>query len=84
MLALYWIVTMAAVVLDIIVCVKLIQDGKVAAGIIGIFCGIVTLIVGWQNADRLGLKNIMIAFTVATIASIVLRFTVVGVAMTPH
>jgi hypothetical protein len=82
MLALYWLVSVAALVLDIVVCVKLIQDGKTALGIIGIFCGLVTLIVGWQNADRLGIKNIMIAFTVLAIISLVMRFAVIGIAVT--
>ena len=59
----------------IIVLIKQFQDAGVVHGIIGIItCGIWTFIWGWMNAARLGIKNIMMIWTVLIIASLVLRF----------
>jgi hypothetical protein len=59
----------------IIVLIKQFQTAGVVHGIIGIItCGIWTFIWGWMNANNLGIKNIMMIWTVLFIACLVLRF----------
>src|SRR6266850_603992 len=59
----------------IIVLIKQFQNAGVLHGIIGIItCGIWTFIWGWMNANKLGIKNIMMIWTVLIIISQVLRF----------
>lgn len=57
----------------ILVLLKLFPDKGVGWGIFGIFCGIYTFIWGWQNVDRHNIKNIMVIWSVAIAANIVLR-----------
>lgn len=57
----------------IIVLIKQFQNGGVVHGIIGIItCSLWTLIWGWMNATKLGIKNIMLIWTVLFIGWIVL------------
>jgi Na+/H+ antiporter NhaC len=52
----------------IIVLIKQFQNAGAIHGIIGIItCGIWTLIWGWMNAGKLGIKNIMMIWTVLII-----------------
>ena len=68
----------------IIVLIKQFQNGGVVHGIIGIItCAIWTFIWGWMNADKLGIKNIMLIWTVLILISLVLNF-VFGVSMIPY
>jgi len=65
----------------VIVLIKQFQTAGVVHGIIGIItCGIWTFIWGWMNANNLGIKNIMMIWTVLFIACLVLRF-VLGAGM---
>jgi hypothetical protein len=66
---------LASFVCFIIVLIKQFQEGGVLHGIIGIItCGIWTLIWGWMNATRLGIKNLMLIWTLLFIACWVLNF----------
>ena len=56
----------------IIMVIPLFNEKGALHGILGIICGIYTFIWGWMNADRLGKKQIMIIWTIAIIAGIVL------------
>jgi len=59
----------------IIVLIKQFQTAGVVHGIIGIItCGIWTFIWGWMNANNLGIRNIMLIWTVLIIAGLVVRF----------
>lgn len=59
----------------IIVLIKQFQSAGVVHGIIGIVtCGIWTFIWGWMNANDLGIKNIMMIWSVLILISLVLRF----------
>lgn len=59
----------------IIVLIKQFQNAGVVHGIIGIItCGIWTFIWGWMNANNLGIKNIMMIWSVLIIIGLVLRF----------
>lgn len=52
----------------IIVLIKQFQNAGAIHGIIGIItCGIWTLIWGWMNATKLGIKNIMMIWTLLII-----------------
>jgi hypothetical protein len=67
----------------IIVLIKLFQNEGALKGILGLICGLYTFVWGWINADRLGIKNIMIIWTILIIVSLVLNFAF-GVAMIPY
>jgi hypothetical protein len=61
----------------ILIVVKMFQDKKTGAGIASIVlalcCGIgflIALVVGWQNAHRWNIRNLMIAYTVLLVANI--------------
>ena len=69
------LISLGCLICWIIVLIKQFQDAGVVHGIIGIItCGIWTFIWGWMNASRLGIRNIMMIWTVLIIASLVLRF----------
>ena len=55
----------------ILVVVKMYQNEGVVKAILGFICGIYAFIWGWINAGRLGLKNLMLAWTVLILISIV-------------
>ena len=66
----------------IIVLIKLFQNEGALKGILGIICGLYTFIWGWMNSERLGIRNIMMIWTLLIIVQLVLNF-VFGVAMIP-
>ena len=53
--------------------IRLFQEKGALHGILGILCGLYTFIWGWINAGRLGIKKMMIYWTVAIVAQIVLQ-----------
>lgn len=55
----------------VLVVVKMYQNEGLLKAILGFICGIYAFIWGWINAGRLGLKNVMIAWTVLILVSIV-------------
>ena len=71
--ALALVANLVSVVMFVIVLVKLFKEEGAGKGIIGIICGLYTLIWGWQNADRLNIKNIVLIWTIAIVAGIVLQ-----------
>ena len=69
------LVMLGCIICWIIVLIKQFQNAGALHGIIGIVtCGIWTFIWGWMNTDNLGIKNIMMIWTVLIIISLVLRF----------
>ena len=71
LLAVGGIAGLVSLVCWIMVLVAMFKNGQVGLGIVSIFCGIVALIVGWMNADKWGIKNVMIAWTIAILVGIV-------------
>jgi len=71
------VVWVANIVLFIMVLIKLFKKEGVLLGILGLICGIYTFIWGWMNSGLVG-KNIMIAWTVCIVLSIVLNGAVAG------
>ncbi len=67
------VVGIANLVLFIMVLIKLFQEKGVLHGILGIICGLYTFIWGWMHANRLNIKNIMIAWSVGIVLSIILN-----------
>jgi len=57
----------------IIVLIKLFQQKGVLHGVLGLICGLYTFIWGWMESSKLGIKNVMLAWTVLFILSFVLR-----------
>ena len=75
MLYLYYLIALATVVLQIIVVVKVFQNEGALKGILALICGLYALIWGWMNAGRLGIKNLMIIWTVLLIILILMGGT---------
>jgi hypothetical protein len=58
---------LGALICAIIVLIKLFQEKGALHGILGFLCGLYTFIWGWMNASRLGIKNIMVIWTLLII-----------------
>ncbi len=59
----------------IMVLIKQFQNGGPVHGIIGIItCGLWTFIWGWMNAGKLGIKNLMMIWTLLFIVCIIFNF----------
>lgn len=69
LLALGWLICW------IIVLIKQFKDGGVVQGIIGLICGLWTFIWGWMNASRLGIRNIMLIWSIIWLLLIILGAT---------
>ena len=67
------VVAIANLIFFIMILIKLFQEKGVLHGILGLICGIYTFIWGWINADRLGVKQIMIYWSVCIVLSIILN-----------
>ena len=66
------LVTIGSIICFIIVLVKLFQTEGVVQGILGLICSLWTFIWGWMNAGKLGIKNIMIVWTVLILLGIII------------
>ena len=66
------VITIGSVICFIIVLVKMFQTAGVLQGILGLICGLWCFIWGWMNAGKLGIKNIMLIWTVLILLNIVL------------
>jgi len=77
------LVGIGSLICFIIVLIKLFQNEGALKGILGFICGLYTFIWGWMNADKLGIKNIMLIWTVLILIALVLNFAF-GVSMIPY
>jgi hypothetical protein len=83
------LVTIGSIICFIIVLVKLFQTEGVVQGIIGLICSIWTFIWGWMNAGKVGIKNLMIIWTILILLNIILGvagggFSYVGGGINPR
>jgi hypothetical protein len=62
----------ALIVLQILVVVKMFKNAGVLHGILGLICGLYAFIWGWMNANKLGIKNLMLIWTALIILYIIL------------
>jgi len=76
-------VGLGSLICFIIVLIKLFQNEGALKGILGLICGLYTFIWGWINADKLGIKNIMLIWTLLILVQLVLNFAF-GAAMIPY
>jgi hypothetical protein len=80
--ALAGLVGLGSFVCFVMVLIKQFQDAGPMHGIIGIVtCGIWTLIWGWMNGTRLGIKNLVMAWTGLIVLGIILQVVGVGAAL---
>ncbi len=70
------LVGLVNLVVFIMVLIKLFQNEGALKGILGLICSLYTFIWGWMNADRLGIKNIMLLWTGLVILGLILNFTI--------
>jgi hypothetical protein len=68
------LVGLGSLICFIIVLIKLFQNEGALKGILGLICSLYTFIWGWINADRLGIKNIMMIWTLLLILTLILNF----------
>ena len=68
---------LAVFVCNILVLMKMYPEEGILKTIFGFFCGIYAIIWGWQNADRLGIKNLVLVYTVLSVLYLVLYMAVV-------
>ena len=76
------LVGLGCLICFIIVLIKLFQNEGALKGILGLICALYTFIWGWMNGDRLGIRNIMMIWTVLIIIQLILNF-VFGATMIP-
>ena len=69
-----YLVWLGCIVCWIMVLIKMFQDAGVLHGILGLICGLYALIWGWINGDRLGIKNIVMIWTLLLVISVILGF----------
>ena len=68
------LVGLASFICFILVLIKQFQNAGPVHGIIGIItCGIWTFIWGWMNANKLNIKNIMMAWTLLIVVGIIIN-----------
>jgi hypothetical protein len=56
----------------IIVLIKIFQNDGALKGILSLICSLFAFVWGWMNSTRLGVKNIMIIWTVLLVIYIIL------------
>ena len=82
LMLLAWVASLGSFIIFIMVLIKQFQNAGPVHGIIGIItCGIWTFIWGWMNAGRLGIKNLMLIWTVLWILYFILAIAGGGMAM---
>ena len=78
MLYLWYLVILAAIIIQIIVVVKIFQNEGALKGILGLICGLYAFIWGWMNAGKYNIRNLMMIWTVLIIISIILNIVTGG------
>lgn len=67
------LVSLAALVPFIMVLIKLFQEKGAGHGILGLICALYTFIWGWQNSNRLNIRNLMMIWTGLIVVGLVLN-----------
>jgi hypothetical protein len=62
-----WVVLVVCIICQIIVAIKIFQNDGALKGILALICGLFGFVWGWMNSSRLGVKNIMILWTLMII-----------------
>ena len=70
---------LVSLVCFIMVLIKMFQNDQTVAGILSIcICPLIAFVMGWMNADKWGIKNIMLAWTGVIVGSIILNIVAVS------
>jgi hypothetical protein len=69
---------LGSIVCWIMVLIRMFKDAGVVHGIIGILCSLYAFIWGWMNAGKLGLRNLMLAWTAILVLYIILAIAFGG------
>ena len=73
MVIISWLATIVSLICFIMVLIKLFPAEGALKGILAIICALYAFIWGWINASKFNLRNVMIAWTIAIIVSIVMN-----------
>ena len=71
MMVLVGILGVVNLICAIYVVIKMFSEKGALHGILGLLCGLYAFIWGWQNADRLDMRNIMMGWTAAVLLNVV-------------
>jgi len=63
---------LGSIVCWIMVLIQMFKNAGAVHGIIGILCSLYAFIWGWMNAGKLGIRNLMLAWTLILILYIIL------------
>ena len=74
MMIISYVAAIVSLICWILVLIKMFPAEGVLKGILAIICGLYAFIWGWMNAAKFNLRNIMIAWTVAIIVSVIMSF----------
>jgi hypothetical protein len=66
------VVLLGCIICQVIVAIKIFQNDGALKGILALICGLFGLIWGWMNAARLGVKNLMMIWTVLLVIYLIL------------
>jgi hypothetical protein len=66
------VVLVGMIICQIIVAIKIFQNDGALKGILALICGLFGLIWGWMNGARLGVKQIVLIWTVLVVIYCVL------------
>ncbi len=69
--ALYIIGILGSIACWVIVLIKMFKTEKPLIGILGILCNLWAFIWGWMNSSKLGLKNIMLGWSVSIVLCVI-------------
>jgi hypothetical protein len=78
---LYYLSVLGSIVCYVMVLIKLFPAEGTLKGVLALVCGLYAFVWGWMNSGRLGLKNVMLAWTVCILLSMVLGGLVMGSAI---
>jgi hypothetical protein len=73
------VIALVNLALFVMVLIKLFQEKGALHGVLGLLCSLYTFIWGWQNAKRLNITTIMIAWSGCIVLSIVLNIIIQGI-----
>ena len=69
---------LGSIVCWIMVLIQMFKNAGAVHGIIGILCSLYAFIWGWMNAGKLGIRNLMLAWTLILILYIILALVFGG------
>lgn len=74
------LIGLASIVCWVMVLIKIFKD-NVGLGVLGIFCQLFVFVYGWVKAKEYQVQKVMMAWTIITVAGIILYFVFVAAAV---